>query len=83
MPDEIYNLAAQSFVGVSFDEPMLTSDVTGLGALRVPLNYREFSPHSKVYQASSMKMFGNSSEIKNENSRMFPASPYGVAKVIT
>ena len=81
MPDEIYNLAAQSFVGVSFDEPMLTSDVTGLGALRVFEVVREFSPHSKVYQASSSEMFGNSSEIKNENSRMFPASPYGVAKV--
>jgi len=80
-PDEIYNLAAQSFVGVSFDEPMLTSDITGLGALRVFEAVKEFSPHSKVYQASSSEMFGNSSEIKNENSRMFPASPYGVAKV--
>ena len=60
---------------------MLTSDVTGLGALRVFEAVREFSPHSKVYQASSSEMFGNSSEIKNENSRMFPASPYGVAKV--
>jgi GDPmannose 4,6-dehydratase len=80
-PDEIYNLAAQSFVGVSFDEPMLTSDITGLGALRVFEAIREFSPHSKVYQASSSEMFGNSPEIKNEHSRMFPASPYGVAKV--
>jgi GDPmannose 4,6-dehydratase len=80
-PDEIYNLAAQSFVGVSFDEPMLTSDITGLGALRIFEAVREFSPHSKVYQASSSEMFGNSSELKNENSRMFPGSPYGIAKV--
>jgi len=80
-PDEIYNLAAQSFVGVSFDEPMLTSDITGLGALRIFEAVREFSPNSKVYQASSSEMFGNSSEVKNENSRMFPGSPYGVAKV--
>jgi len=79
--DEIYNLAAQSFVGVSFYEPFLTSDVTGLGALRVFEAVREFSPHSKIYHASSSEMFGNSDEIKNENSRMYPASPYGVSKV--
>lgn len=79
--DEIYNLAAQSFVGASFDQPFLTSDVTGLGAVRVFEAVKEFSPKSKVYQASSSEMFGNSSEIKNENSRMNPASPYGIAKV--
>lgn len=80
-PDEVYNLAAQSFVGVSFDEPMLTSDITGLGALRVFEAVKEFCPHSKIYQASSSEMFGNSAEIKNENSRLFPGSPYGIAKV--
>jgi GDPmannose 4,6-dehydratase len=80
-PDEIYNLAAQSFVGVSFREPFLTSDVTGLGALRVLESAKEYSPNAKIYQASSSEMFGNSDEIKNENSRMYPASPYGVAKV--
>jgi GDPmannose 4,6-dehydratase len=80
-PDEIYNLAAQSFVGVSFYEPFLTSNVTGLGALRVFEAAREFSPHSKIYHASSSEMFGNSVEIKNENSRLYPASPYGVSKV--
>ena len=79
--DEIYNLAAQSFVGASFDQPFLTSDVTGLGAVRVFEAVKEFSPKSKVYQASSSEMFGNSSETKNENSRMNPASPYGIAKV--
>jgi len=79
--DEIYNLAAQSFVGVSFVEPFLTSNVTGLGALRVFEAVREFSPHSKIYHASSSEMFGNSDVIKNENSRFFPVSPYGISKV--
>lgn len=80
-PDEVYNLAAQSFVGVSFDQPVLTTNVTGLGALNVFEAVKEFCPTSKVYQASSSEMFGNSEEIKNENSRLFPASPYGIAKV--
>jgi len=80
-PDEIYNLAAQSFVGVSFVEPFLTTEVTGIGALRVFEAVREFSPNSKLYQASSSEMFGNSNEVKTENSRMQPASPYGTAKV--
>jgi GDPmannose 4,6-dehydratase len=81
MPDEIYNLAAQSFVGISFDQPLLTSEVTGMGATRIFESVKEFSPHSKIYQASSSEMFGNTSEIKNEESRLFPASPYGIAKV--
>ena len=80
-PDEIYNLAAQSFVAISFDQPMLTSEITGLGAVRIFEAVKEFSPHSKVYQASSSEMFGNTDEIKNEDSRLFSASPYGVAKV--
>jgi len=80
-PDEIYNLAAQSFVGVSFVEPFLTTEVTGIGALRVFEAIREFSPNSKVYQASSSEMFGNSDEVKTENSRLQPVSPYGTAKV--
>ena len=81
MPDEIYNLAAQSFVGISFDQPLLTSEVTGIGATRIFEAVKEFSPHSKIYQASSSEMFGNTSEIKNEESRLSPASPYGTAKV--
>ena len=80
-PDEIYNLAAQSFVGVSFVEPFLTTEITGIGALRVFEAVREFSPTSKIYQASSSEMFGNSDEIKTEDSRLQPASPYGSAKV--
>ncbi len=79
--DEVYNLGAQSFVGASFDQPLLTSNVNGLGALGVFEAVKEFSSHSKVYQASSSEMFGNSDEIKNENSRMYPASPYGISKV--
>ena len=79
--DEIYNLGAQSFVGVSFDQPILTSDINGLGPLRVFETVKESSPHSKIYQASSSEMFGNSNEIKNEDSRMYPASPYGISKV--
>ncbi len=80
-PDEVYNLAAQSFVGVSFDQPLLTSNVTGLGALRIFEAVKEYCPDAKVYHASSSEMFGNSDEIKNENSRLFPVSPYGIAKV--
>jgi len=80
-PDELYNLAAQSFVGVSFDQPILTSNVNALGALKVFETVKELSFHTKVYQASSSEMFGNSNEIKNEVSRMYPASPYGISKV--
>ena len=80
-PDELYNLAAQSFVGVSFDQPILTSNVNALGALQVFDAVKELSPHTKVYQASSSEMFGNSDEVKNEFSRMYPASPYGISKV--
>ncbi len=79
--DEIYNLAAMSYVAASFIEPLLTADITGVGAMRVFEAIKEYSPHSKVYQASSSEMFGNSDELKNENTRMLPASPYGVAKV--
>jgi len=79
--DEVYNLAAQSFVGLSFNQPILTSEVTGVGPTRIFEAIKEFSPHSKVYQASSSEMFGNSDELKNEDSRLLPVSPYGLAKV--
>ena len=79
--DEIYNLGAQSFVGISFDQPILTSNINALGPLRVFETVKELSPHSKIYQASSSEMFGNSNEIKNEDSRMCPTSPYGISKV--
>ena len=80
-PDEIYNLAAQSFVGASFQQPLLTADITGLGALRVLDAIKENAPNAKFYQASSSEMFGNSPGMKDENSPFKPRSPYGVAKV--
>ena len=80
-PDEIYNLAAQSFVGASFSQPVLTADTTGLGTLRILDSIRLNSPNSKFYQASSSEMFGNYPGIKNEESPFIPRSPYGVAKV--
>ena len=80
-PDEVYNLAAQSFVGASFQQPILTSDITGLGALRVLDSLREIAPDAKFYQASSSEMYGNHIGMKNENTPFKPRSPYGVAKV--
>jgi len=80
-PDEIYNLAAQSFVGASFQQPILTSDITGLGTLRVLDSLRENSPDAKFYQASSSEMYGNFTGIKDENTPFRPRSPYGAAKV--
>ncbi|MGY5148919.1 MAG: GDP-mannose 4,6-dehydratase [Candidatus Nitrosopumilus sp. bin_68KS] len=80
-PDEVYNLAAQSFVGASFQQPILTSDITGLGTLRVLDSLRENSPDAKFYQASSSEMYGNFPGIKDENTQFRPRSPYGAAKV--
>lgn len=81
-PDEVYNLAAQSFVGTSWTQPVLTGDVTGLGALRVFEALRSECQSAKVYQASSSEMFGNTKEYpQNENTAFYPRSPYGVAKV--
>tara|TARA_B100001540_G_scaffold51205_1_gene46192 strand:- start:1004 stop:1984 length:981 start_codon:yes stop_codon:yes gene_type:complete len=80
-PDEIYNLAAQSFVGASFQQPILTSDVTGLGTLRVLDAIREITPDARFYQASSSEMFGNYPGKKDETSVFKPRSPYGAAKV--
>ena len=80
-PDEIYNLAAQSFVGASFQQPILTADITGLGVLRVLEAIKEHAPDTKFYQASSSEMYGDSPGIKDENSLFKPRSPYGAAKV--
>lgn len=81
-PDEIYNLAAQSDVKVSFATPEYTGDVTGMGALRLLEAIRNFSPHSKFYQASSSEMFGKVEETPQTEATPFhPRSPYGVAKV--
>jgi GDPmannose 4,6-dehydratase len=81
-PDEIYNLAAQSFVGQSWQTPEHTSEVTGLGVLRILEAIREFNPNIKFYQASSSEMFGRMVENpSNENTPFYPRSPYGVAKL--
>jgi GDPmannose 4,6-dehydratase len=80
-PDEVYNLAAQSFVGTSFAQPALTGEVTGLGALRVLEGVRAHAPDARVYQASSSEMFGHIQvEPQNEETPFHPRSPYGVAK---
>jgi GDPmannose 4,6-dehydratase len=82
-PDEIYNLAAQSFVGASWDVPIQTSNITGLGALRILEAIRKSNKnHIKFYQASSSEMFGKMDvEVANEETSFYPRSPYGVAKV--
>jgi len=81
-PDEVYNLAAQSFVATSFAQPVLTGEITGLGALRVLEAVRAHNPSTKVYQASSSEMFGRiDQEPQNELTAFHPRSPYGVAKV--
>ena len=80
-PDEIYNLAAQSFVGASFQQPILTADITAIGTLRVLDALKENASDAKFYQASASEMFGNSPGIKDENSSFKPRSPYGTAKV--
>ena len=83
-PDEIYNLAAQSHVSVSFDVPIQTSNVTGLGVLNVLEAAKLVSPNSRIYQASSSEMFGNSTDgdgYQRETTAMLPVSPYGCAKV--
>jgi GDPmannose 4,6-dehydratase len=81
-PDEVYNFAAQSFVGESWNTPEQTSDITGLGALRMLEAIRENGKEVKFYQASSSEMFGRMVENPaNENTPFYPRSPYGVAKL--
>ncbi len=81
-PDEIYNLGAQSFVGESWNTPEQTSDVTGLGVLRMLEAIREYGKDIKFYQASTSEMFGKMVENPaNENTPFYPRSPYGVAKL--
>jgi GDPmannose 4,6-dehydratase len=81
-PSEIYNLAAQSFVPTSWNQPALTGDVTALGVTRMLEAVRFVNPKIKFYQASSSEMFGKVVEVpQNEDTPFYPRSPYGVAKV--
>jgi GDPmannose 4,6-dehydratase len=82
MPDEVYNLAAQSFVGVSFEQPTTTAHITGLGALNLLEAVRLVHPKARFYQASTSEMFGHVQAIpQNEKTPFYPRSPYGVAKL--
>jgi GDPmannose 4,6-dehydratase len=86
MPDEIYNLAAQSHVRISFDQPIYTSQVTGIGTLNLLEAVKLIKPNTKIYQASSSEMFGNSIDsdgFQRESTPMNPVSPYGCSKVFS
>lgn len=81
-PDEVYNLAAQSFVGVSFEQPITTAEITGIGAVNLLEAIRVVHPTAKFYQASTSEMFGKVQEIpQKESTPFYPRSPYGVAKL--
>src|SRR5690554_1767375 len=81
-PDEVYNLAAQSFVGVSFEQPTTTAMITGLGALNLLEAIRLVNPKIRYYQASTSEMFGKVQAIpQSETTPFYPRSPYGVSKL--
>lgn len=81
-PDEVYNLAAQSFVGVSFEQPLATAQITGLGAVSLLEAIRIVNPKVRYYQASTSELFGKVQEIpQKETTPFYPRSPYGVAKL--
>lgn len=81
-PDEVYNLAAQSFVGASFDQPLYTADADALGALRLLESIRVMCSGAKYYQASTSEMFGKVQEVpQTEGTKFYPRSPYAVAKL--
>ena len=81
-PTEVYNLAAQSFVGVSFEQPITTADITGLGALNMLEAVRIVNPLIRFYQASTSEMFGKVAEVpQTERTPFYPRSPYGIAKL--
>lgn len=80
-PDEIYNLAAQSFVGVSFEQPIATGEISGLGTTKILESIRLINPEIKFYQASTSEMYGNAPHPQSEQTPFEPASPYAAAKL--
>src|SRR6185369_14884945 len=81
-PDELYNLAAQSFVGVSFEQPITTGEITGIGALNLLEALRLVSPTTRFYQASTSEMFRKVQAVpQTEETPFYPRSPYGIAKL--
>lgn len=81
-PDEVYNLAAQSFVAVSFEQPLLTAEITGKGAVHLLEAIRIVNPAIRFYQASTSEMFGKVQCVpQNEDTPFYPRSPYGIAKL--
>ena len=81
-PDEVYNLAAQSFVALSFEQPVYTGDADGLGVARLLEAVRVFSPQARFYQASTSEMFGKTRVVpQDEETPFYPRSPYGIAKL--
>ncbi|ADI15959.1 GDP-mannose 4,6-dehydratase [Truepera radiovictrix] len=81
-PDEVYNLAAQSFVALSFEQPVMTGDITGVGVARLLEAIRTVNPETRFYQASTSEMFGKVQAVpQNETTPFYPRSPYGVAKL--
>jgi GDPmannose 4,6-dehydratase len=83
MPDEVYNLAAQSFVGTSWDQPAVTFDINCMGTLKLLNAIKNINPSAKFYQASTSEMFGNSNNegIQNEDTPFHPRSPYAISKL--
>src|SRR3989344_4601936 len=84
-PNEIYNLAAQSFVGTSWDQPMVTCEINSMGVLKLLSAIKVFCPTAKFYQASTSEMFGNSyrNSIQDEKTPFHPRSPYAVSKLFS
>src|SRR5215218_4098574 len=80
-PDEVYNLAAQSFVGVSFEQPVTTGEITGVGVVRLLEAIREVKPDIRFYQASTSEMFGRAPAPQNEKTPFYPRSPYAASKL--
>jgi len=80
-PDEVYNFAAQSFVGISWEQAKVTTETNAIGTLNILNAIKNYAPFSRFYQASTSEMFGTEKGIENENAAFHPRSPYAVSKV--